>query len=213
MIKFYGQLGIDKVIYERYFQNKKNGFFVECGALDGVWSSSCLFFERHLGWSGVNIEAYPPHFEKLKLNRPMAENINCALSNRDGTASFKHVIRNGQDIGNGSLNHTGGHMNRLLSNIDGVHTFVDVTVDVKTYSSVMRSLFGKIPSVDLFVLDVEGEELKVLEDFHNLSNTEKPLIMCIEYGHIGLHILSELMDTLGYMYDYKDDINAIYKRE
>ena len=209
-MEFYGQLQIDKVIYNRYFYNKMNGVFVECGALDGVWSSSCLFFERYLGWTGINIEAYPPHYDKLKINRPLAKNINCALSNKDGTALFKQVMRDGRDIGNGSLNHTDSHIGDLLANKEGVHTFIDVEVDIKTYSSALLSIFPKIPEVDLFVLDVEGEELNVLEGFNNLSYAQKPSILCIEYGHVGLNDLSHTVSNFGYTYDWSDRINAIY---
>ena len=33
------------------FQGKQNGFFLECGALDGEYLSNSLLFELQLGWS------------------------------------------------------------------------------------------------------------------------------------------------------------------
>lgn len=49
---------------------QKNGFFIECGALDGLWLSNTFYFERLLGWKGVLIEADAFNFNQvLKKNR------------------------------------------------------------------------------------------------------------------------------------------------
>lgn len=37
---FYGQYELDKVIFERFFKDKVNGFFVECVAFDGESESN-----------------------------------------------------------------------------------------------------------------------------------------------------------------------------
>ena len=38
---------------------QKNGFFVECGALDGETRSNTLILEEELEWNGILIEADP----------------------------------------------------------------------------------------------------------------------------------------------------------
>lgn len=207
---YYGQLQIDKILHERYFINKKDGFFIECGAHDGITESSCYFFEKFLNWKGVNIEAHPRLFERLKSNRPNSTNINFALSDRDGTANFTHVIRDSIDIGNGSLKHTEKHLEELLRY--GGHSFEKISVPTRTYRTALLEVFAEIPKVDLFVLDVEGEEINVLQDFSNLSHDQKPSIMCVEYGHIGLEQLKALMEKYGYVYDFRDEINSIFKK-
>ena len=42
-----------------------NGFFIECGALDGETGSNTLYMERSLGWTGILIEADPDTYKKL----------------------------------------------------------------------------------------------------------------------------------------------------
>ena len=42
-----------------FFLPQKNGFYIECGALDGVARSNSLSLERQLGWEGILIEADP----------------------------------------------------------------------------------------------------------------------------------------------------------
>jgi hypothetical protein len=45
-----------------------NGTYVEMGAADGKSVSNTIFFERHLGWSGVLIEPSAA-FERLRITR------------------------------------------------------------------------------------------------------------------------------------------------
>ena len=47
--------------------------FVELGALDGKTLSNTYMLERCFGWHGLLIEGSPQNFEKLKQNRPSAE--------------------------------------------------------------------------------------------------------------------------------------------
>ena len=68
-MRYYGQLSLDKVIHETFFPEKRNGFFVECGAYDGLGESTCKFFEETMGWTGLNIEPVPYTFDRLVVNR------------------------------------------------------------------------------------------------------------------------------------------------
>ena len=46
--KFYSQCKQDQFVYETFFKDKKDGFFVEIGADDGITFSNTLFFEELL---------------------------------------------------------------------------------------------------------------------------------------------------------------------
>ena len=80
-MNFYGQNQQDRFIYERYFARYKNrGIAIECGSYDGNIESSCKFFEESLGWDCINIEASPPIYEMLCVNRPKSVNLHLGLS-------------------------------------------------------------------------------------------------------------------------------------
>ena len=64
--KFNGD-GLDKQMLE--YVNYKNGFYIECGANDGVNQSNTWYFERTLQWNGLLIEPIQLVFKKLKKNR------------------------------------------------------------------------------------------------------------------------------------------------
>jgi FkbM family methyltransferase len=86
----FSQHGQDAYVYETFFKSNGQGYFVDVGAYDGVIFSNSLFFERHLGWSGICIEPLPAAFEKLRGSRT-AICLNCAVADRDGKGEFVDV--------------------------------------------------------------------------------------------------------------------------
>jgi len=48
-----------------FFLPQRNGFFIECGALDGEIRSNTLYFERYLGWTGLLIEGDPSNYAAM----------------------------------------------------------------------------------------------------------------------------------------------------
>jgi FkbM family methyltransferase len=209
--KFYGQFDppVDRFIFERYFPDTNiQGVFVECGAFDGLTECSCKFFEETMGWKAYNIEPVPWLFESLANNRPLSRNLNLALSYRCGEATFKHAISPlvGRDFGNGSLGHQPSHLTLLEQ--DGC-TFETLTVTTVTWNEFVAQ--EHLTHVDLFVLDVEGHELEVIEGMRN--NKVLPKIMCVKYGHIGLDTIRNAMSSLGYEYDITSNGNAYFVRE
>ena len=49
--KFNGYGGLDKRMLK--FINYENGFYIECGANDGVNQSNTWYFEKQLKWRGL----------------------------------------------------------------------------------------------------------------------------------------------------------------
>ena len=49
--------------------------FVEIGANDGLHMANSWFFEAHLGWRGMCVEANPHVYQKLTSNRPRCINV------------------------------------------------------------------------------------------------------------------------------------------
>jgi len=72
---------------------QKNGFFIECGALDGLWLSNTFYFERLLGWKGVLIEADAFNFNQvLKKNRNVLAMPTClSRSTKPELVYFHHI--------------------------------------------------------------------------------------------------------------------------
>lgn len=62
----FSQYDQDKIVYDMFFKNKKNGTFVEIGASG---QSNCYFFEKNLGWDGLAIDGYKACYESIKKYR------------------------------------------------------------------------------------------------------------------------------------------------
>jgi len=205
-MKYYGQFELDKVLHQRYFQNKRNGFFVECGAYNGITECTCLFFEKYLGWTGINIEPLPEIFERLKTNRPNSTNLNVALSNQDVVATFTQAVHPelGMNFGNGSLSHTQDHKNQLVK--IGC-TFKEYKVQCKRFVDV----FENQREIDLFVLDVEGHELSAIEGILKIDEKCLPKVFCIEFPQSGLDNIKQALSK-HYNFDMKSHHNAMFVR-
>lgn len=207
--RFYGQFvpPQDELLFRRYFsdQGSAPGHFIECGAFDGVSESSCLFFEQTLGWTGINVEPVPDVYDRLCANRPRAVNIRAALSDCDSRALFRHAIhpRHGRHFGNGSLHHTESHLSDLMSQGCQLETFEVATI---TYRTLLER--HPLPGIDLFVLDVEGQEEAVIEGMTGAPIL--PRVLCIEYGNTDIWSIARRLAAMGYKHDGLIHNNALF---
>jgi len=205
MPPYYGQNELDRVLYERYFKDKKNGFFVECGAADGLLDVTCKFFEDTMGWTGINIEPVERLYKQLLINRPNCKNIEGALSNEHKRVYFTELIykdSEGLPIGLGSINlHTGKIEDEL---------FKYLTYQVICYK--FSQLFTEPRLIDLFVLDVEGHELEAIDGILEIPQQFYPIIFCIEKGWINTDRLQEKLSPF-YTLDMDAEIDMYFKRK
>lgn len=70
-------IGQDRWVAE-CFSFKRDGYFLDFGAFDGVTISNTLYLERELGWSGICVEPNPRYFRELCESR-RSVNVNAAL--------------------------------------------------------------------------------------------------------------------------------------
>ncbi len=80
--KYFSQYNQDKFLKEVVFSNKKEGFFIDIGAHNGILFSNSLFFEKFNDWSGICVEPNPSVFTKLILNRKSI-NLNVCIGSEN----------------------------------------------------------------------------------------------------------------------------------
>jgi FkbM family methyltransferase len=212
-MRYYGQFNppLDQLLHERYFVELRDGVFFESGATDGVMESTCKFFEESMHWSGINIEPVPFLFQQLSLNRPQARNLNLALSNADGEATFTHAVHpvHGLQFGNGSLKHSTAHLDDLLR--QGCK-FLQFPVRTARYDELVNELAdsGALSRLDLMVLDVEGHELEALEGMREARLL--PRVLCVESTISDRATLHAAVEALGYTFDVTMHNNSVFVR-
>jgi FkbM family methyltransferase len=155
---YYSQCGEDEFLNDNYFKNKKNGVYIELGALDGVLYSNTKFFEDQLNWKGILIEPHPLKFEDLKKNRPNNFLFNNLVSNTEEEQTFLYFVDNYAGVS--------GILSTLPNeHFTGFYNCVNEPTDKmimkpKTLTSIIKST--EIDHIDFLSLDVEGHEYEVL---------------------------------------------------
>jgi len=189
-----------KRINKIFFKNQKEGFFVECGANTGYAGSVTWWFEEEQSWNGVLIEPNPYCFDELVEQRPNCANLNLALSNTKGFSTFKLPTDGPRGLfaGRGSLG---------LSYGSRPTTSCEVATD--TYKNVLGNL--GIEKIDLFILDVEGHEIEVLEGA--LECALLPRVWIIETNKTASAEVLNLIGPLGYEIVGGDRSNTYFLKE
>ena len=154
---FASQSGQDKIIKNSFFRSKKNGYFVEIGAFDGVLGSNCIHFEKSMNWEGIAIEPSKPQFEKLSKNRN-CKVLNAAISSTEKDVEFIEVIEgltqmSGIDDDNYSA--------KLIIENNKKNKFNKNKMKTSTFE---KSILTK--EIDYLSIDIEGAELDVLKSIN-----------------------------------------------
>ena len=146
---FNGYDGLDKRMLK--YINYKKGFYIECGANDGVNQSNTWYFEKKLQWKGILIEPVNEVFKELKKNRSHKNFfINSALKPFKCKKNFIYLKLDIKD----SLS--------TRSTDDNIKTRIKIKVRAENLNSILNKV--RAPRIiDFFSLDVEGDEFNVLK--------------------------------------------------
>lgn len=165
-MNFYSQYKQDKFVYENYFQNKKDGYFVDIGAADGIKFSNSKFFEE-LGWKGVCVEPNPKAFAdliKYRTNKCLMK----AISNKIGIDNFFQITEGPEQL-SGLSNEFGfngiAEINEYYTS-DNKFDFEYIEVECDLFENIVDQT-----QIDFLSLDTEGNELKILQtiDFNKFN--------------------------------------------
>jgi len=145
--KFNALNQLDKKMLE--FINYENGYFIECGANDGVDQSNTWYYEKILNWSGILIEPLSKQFQELKKNRSKKNKFfNMALCSSE---SNNTMILEDNDL----TSSTSKQNNKTVkSNTESVQ------------STTLTKILDEVSApnlIDFFSLDVEGFEDQVIK--------------------------------------------------
>ena len=196
------QLGQDLEVL-KFYKNKRNGYFVEIGASDGVQLSNTYLLEKKYNWRGICCEPIPARFRSLVINRPNSVCFNEAVYNQSGlTLSFN--ISNDFDLLSGITDHIDKHKTSLN----------DAPIKVKTLS--LLDVLDKAqapPFIEYMSLDTEGSEFEILKNFDFEKYTFG--LIDIEHNYVEprrTEILN-LLQTKGYVYKGENKWDDMYRHK
>ena len=153
MGKYYSQAGQDKWVVESVTNHKKNGYFVDIGAYDGIYLSNSYLLEKDLKWTGICVEADAETFKRLAKNRK-CECINACIGNEGETIDFTA----GLEVYSG--------MNPQTH--EGVDKYIQNQKIIRIQNRSLKSILDEknAPAeIDYLSVDVEGMEWQVIKSF------------------------------------------------
>ena len=186
------ELDIKMEEYILDFIKSKKGFFIECGANDGISQSNTYFLEKKYGWNGLLIEPIPKLFEKCKITRSNDNYYeNCALVDNNYSEKYVEInycnlmsvlnLQNNNDLSYNIDQHVKSG-NRFLEKNDELKNKT-----IKVPASTLQSILDKykITEIDIFSLDVEGFESFVIDgiDF-NKTKINYLLVECRDFDNL-----------------------------
>lgn len=162
---------------------KKNGFFIEFGAADGLEMSNSYLLENNFGWNGILAEPSRSKHKALKENRKSNIETKCVWTKSDVTLTFNEVsLSEFSTIDSYSNNDE--HLQKRKNGIK---------YEVKTIS--LNDLLNKYNApyfIDYLSIDTEGSEFEILSSL----NFEKYKIKIITCEHNNTNIKDKVFNLL-----------------
>ncbi|MEM6823414.1 MAG: FkbM family methyltransferase [Verrucomicrobiota bacterium] len=192
----------EDVVLNRFFKDRKTGFYVDVGANDPlVFSITRHFYEK--GWRGINIDASSEWV--VKLNRERSEDINlqvcCGPS--EGTVDFFEF----SDTGISTCDPENASSGEAAT---GEKPSVK-TVPMRPLSAILED--HEVDEIDFLSIDVEGFEESVLKGL-DLSQ-HRPTVILLEATKPLSTERSDAgykayLETRGYQHALFDGLNSFF---
>jgi len=176
--------------------DKRNGFFVEFGATNGVDLSNTCYLERVLGWNGILAEPMPTWHAELHANRRAAIDHRCVWwesgKNLDFVAAGKCP-----------------ELSAIAEFADGDYNAGERAVGAKTINVATVSLndlltdHGAPSLIDYLSVDTEGSELDILCAFD--FDRFKVRIITVEHNYRDdiRAVMHQLLTANGYVREFE----------
>lgn len=191
-MKFIGQKGQDEWVIDTIFKYKKNGYFVDLAASNGIHDNNTFLLEKELNWDGICIEPNPNSYIELKKNR------NCNITNKAiDKANNTEVDFRIDNEGCGGIVDVDTDNNWKHRGDDMRKKGVFIKLKTRTLEYILDH-FDAPPVIDYLSLDVEGAEERIISTFP--FNKYTFLAITIERPTIDLE---EILFKNGYVFVMK----------
>jgi len=131
-------------VVDMIFKNMTDGFFVEAGTSDCNQKSVSLPLEHHLNWRGLLVEPLPDKYDQCKKANRKSDLINTCL----GIKKQPHFAQ--FNLGKGVIDTSDATLEKSLIEFQCFPLY-----------SILLALGN--PTVNLFIMDIQGSEVAVLE--------------------------------------------------
>jgi len=167
------------------------------GAADPDVNNTTYYLEKHLGWSGIGVDALPDYRVAWEVQRPHSRFFNYLVTDHAGTVDpfYKAGVRT---LSSTIKDRTWGDQNLDLQEIE---------VPTITLTKLLDD--QGVAHIDLLSMDIEESEPKALAGFD--IERFRPQLVCIEAVERVQPQIQAYFDAHGYerieRYRARDDVN------
>ena len=178
-------------------ESKKDGYFVDFGATDGITINNTYLLESKYNWKGIVAEPNSVYHEALKQNRNCHISTKCVFTESNRTIPFIETEASDLSTIKGfgkNDEHASKRLNGIIKEVETI-TLLDL---LNSYNAPEQ--------IDYLSIDTEGSEYAILNTF--FANNTKYSIKCmtIEHNYISRmrQMLYDLMTSKGYIRKYTE---------
>lgn len=136
---------------EQMTKGKRDGYFVELGARDGIKTSNGYYLEKKLNWKGILLECSPQNIHKL---------VNCERNN--SVKDYRAIYKSSKQNLSFYISAAGNGLGSIYQ--DRFTHQTPVMVETVTLSDLLRE-HNAPKYIDYISMDVEGAEEDAFEGF------------------------------------------------
>jgi len=199
--------GDEETLIRAFFQDRREGFFVDVGASHYEKDSTTYYLERHLGWQGIAIDALEEFRAGYEQFRKGTRFCSFFVTNQDGAPTDFFVYTRDTRISSGSLERLRG-LPRVKDRYIEANRVPSVTLD-----QLLGAL--KVEGVDFVSMDIEGAEPEALEGFD--IERYGPELLCVEIQTYTRERILRYFRSHGYVpiqrYRVVDPVNLYFRRK
>jgi len=156
-------IGDEELVIRDFFQDRRDGFFVDVGCAHPRKGSNTYYLERRLGWSGVGVDGLPGYAESWRRLRPRSAFFNFLVTNHSDTIeTFYRSALWG--------------LSTARKDVAARRSATEIRVPSITLDDLL--VRSGVERIDLLSIDVEGFHEEVLAGFD--VERWKPELVCIE---------------------------------
>lgn len=173
---------------------KRDGYFVEFGATNGVDLSNTYLLEKDLGWTGILAEPAKVWHDALIANRTAKISFDCVWSKSNECIEFNEV----SDAELSTIN--------TFSNNDGHAKTRETGNKYNVYTTTLLDLLKKYNApkeIDYLSIDTEGSEFDILNAFD--FDAYKIKVITCEHNYTPMREeIYKLLTSKGYTRKYTE---------
>lgn len=146
----------EELIIRDFFQDRRDGFFLDVGCSYPVRGSNTYYLEKHLGWTGIGVDALADYESQWKKERPNSLFLAYLVTDRSGN---RETFFKSPGLGLSSTNQELASGKLFGARLDTQ----ELQIDTITLNDLLDR--EAVTKIELLSMDIEGHEPKALAGF------------------------------------------------